>query len=82
MKKYFASLNSELILLGHQTEVDNQIKKICIFRVGDIISYPNQPAEERSYLEVGTLTYSNGIDFVAEDNTCYTGPHTVCLEIV
>tara|TARA_B100000424_G_scaffold197039_1_gene154329 strand:- start:5834 stop:13921 length:8088 start_codon:yes stop_codon:yes gene_type:complete len=40
-----------------------------IFRVGDIISYPNQPAEEFGYLEVGNLTYSDGIDFVAEDTS-------------
>ena len=40
-----------------------------IFRVGDIISYPNQPAEEVGYLEVGNLTYSDGIDFVAEDTS-------------
>ena len=40
-----------------------------IFRVGDIISYPNQPTEEVGYLEVGNLTYSDGIDFVAEDTS-------------
>ena len=40
-----------------------------IFRVGDIISYPNHPTEEVGYLEVGNLTYSDGIDFVAEDTS-------------
>ena len=40
-----------------------------IFRVGDIIKYPNQPEEEARYLEIGTLTYSDGIDFVAEDTS-------------
>ncbi|AIX20550.1 structural protein [Synechococcus phage ACG-2014e] len=37
-----------------------------IFRVGDIVSYPNQPADEVLFLEVGTMTYSNGSEFVSE----------------
>jgi hypothetical protein len=37
-----------------------------IFRVGDIVSYPNQPADEAFFLEVGTMTYSNGSEFVSE----------------
>ena len=40
-----------------------------IFRVGDFIKYPNQPDEEANYLEVGKVTYTNGIDFVAEDTS-------------
>ena len=40
-----------------------------IFRVGDFIKYPNQPDEEANYLEVGKITYSNGVDFVAEDTS-------------
>ena len=39
-----------------------------IFRVGDFIKYPNQPDEEANYLEVGKITYTNGIDYV-EENT-------------
>jgi hypothetical protein len=38
-----------------------------IFRVGDFVKYPTQPEEEASYLEIGQITYSNGIDFVSED---------------
>jgi len=34
--------------------------------VGDIVSYPNQPADEVLFLEVGTMTYSNGSEFVSE----------------
>ncbi len=37
-----------------------------IFRVGDIVSYPNQPADEVLFLEVGTMTYSSGSEFVSE----------------
>jgi hypothetical protein len=37
-----------------------------IFRVGDIVSYPNQPADEAFFLEVGTMTYSSGSEFVSE----------------
>ncbi len=54
-------------LFSRNSVVADQVADI--FRVGDIISYPNQPAEEAGYLEVGTLTYSNGIDFVAEDTS-------------
>jgi len=40
-----------------------------IFRVGDFVKYPNQPDEENAYLEVGKVTYTNGLDFVAEDTS-------------
>jgi len=40
-----------------------------IFRVGDIISYPNQPDDEAFFMEVAKVTYSNGVDFVAEDTS-------------
>ena len=39
-----------------------------IFRVGDFIKYPNQANDEASFLEVKTITYTNGIDYVS-DNT-------------
>ena len=40
-----------------------------IFRVGDIISYPNQPAGEEFFMEVSKVTYTNGVDFVEEDTS-------------
>ena len=40
-----------------------------IFRVGDFVKYPNQSDEENAYLEVGKVTYTNGLDFVAEDTS-------------
>ena len=40
-----------------------------IFRVGDFVKYPNQPDEEKSYLEVGKVMYTNGLDFVGEDTS-------------
>ena len=40
-----------------------------IFRVGDFVKYPNQPEIENAYLEVGKVTYTNGLDFVAEDTS-------------
>ena len=46
---------------------DQQLQDI--FRVGDFIKYPNQPDEEANYLEVGKITYTNGVDFVAEDTS-------------
>ena len=40
-----------------------------IFRVGDYVKYASQDDVEASYLEVGSITYSNGIDFVSEDSS-------------
>ncbi len=40
-----------------------------VFRVGDFAKYPNQPDEEAKYLEVGKVTYTDGVDFVAEDTS-------------
>ena len=40
-----------------------------IFRVGDIISYPNQPDDEALFMEVQRVSYTNGVDFVAEDTS-------------
>ena len=40
-----------------------------IFRVGDIISYPNQPDDEAFFMEVSKVSYTNGVDFVAEDTS-------------
>jgi len=54
-------------LFNRNASVINQIKDI--FRVGDLIKYPNQPDVEASYLEVGKLTYRNGIDFVSDDTS-------------
>ena len=40
-----------------------------IFRVGDIVSYPNQPTDEVLFLEVGSMTYTNGSEFVPESTS-------------
>ena len=52
---------------NRNANTDQQLQDI--FRVGDFIKYPNQPDEEANYLEVGKITYTNGIDFVAEDTS-------------
>ncbi len=54
-------------LYNRNAVVGDQIADI--FRVGDFIKYPNQPDEEANYLEVGKITYTDGIDFVAEDTS-------------
>ena len=54
-------------LYNRNAVVGDQIADI--FRVGDFIKYPNQPDEEANYLEVGKVTYTNGIDFVAENTS-------------
>ena len=47
-----------------------------IFRVGDFIMHPDaDETNERAYLEVGTITYTNGTEFVAE-NTSKNGSAT------
>jgi len=40
-----------------------------IFRVGDIVKYPNQANDEASFLQVGKVKYDNGIDFVSDDTS-------------
>ena len=41
-----------------------------IFRVGDFIMHPDaDETNERAYLEVGTITYTNGTEFVAENTS-------------
>jgi len=54
-------------LYNRNSVVGDQIADI--FRIGDFIKYPNQPDEEANYLEVGKITYSNGVDFVSEDTS-------------
>ena len=44
--------------------VDDQLNDI--FRVGDLISYPNQPVDEASFIEISHVSYSDGIDFISE----------------
>jgi len=55
------------VLYNRNAVVGDQIADI--FRVGDFVKYPNQPDEEKSYLEVGKVTYTNGLDFVGEDTS-------------
>ena len=40
-----------------------------IFRVGDFIKYPNQPDDEARFWEIGSIEYTNGINFVAENTS-------------
>ena len=54
-------------LYNRNSVVGDQIADI--FRVGDFAKYPNQPDDEANYLEVGKVTYTNGLDFVAEDTS-------------
>ena len=37
-----------------------------IFRVGDIISYSGQDAEEQLYLEVSKISYSDGVEYTSD----------------
>ena len=63
---YTDAINTN-VLYNRNAVTGDQI--VDIFRVGDFIKYPNQPDEEASYLEVGKLSYTNGIDFVREDRS-------------
>jgi hypothetical protein len=40
-----------------------------IFRVGDILSYQDQPNDEYNFIEISKITYSNGIDFVSDNQS-------------
>ena len=44
--------------------VDAQLDDI--FRVGDLLSYPNQPEDEARFIEVSGVEYTTGVDFIAE----------------
>ena len=37
-----------------------------IFRVGDILSYPDQPEVEQEFIEVSKVSYTNGVDYIAD----------------
>ena len=37
-----------------------------IFRIGDLVSYENQPSDTKSFLEVKSIEYSDGVLFVPE----------------
>ena len=63
----FTSRIIDNVLYNRNAVTGDQIADI--FRVGDFIKYPNQPDEENAYLEVGKITYTNGLDFVAEDTS-------------
>jgi len=40
-----------------------------IFRVGDIIYYDNIPAGEEKFLEIGTMLFTNGIEYSPENSS-------------
>ena len=40
-----------------------------IFRVGDILSYVDQPGDEYNFIEVSKVSYSNGVDFISENQS-------------
>ena len=37
-----------------------------IFRVGDILSYPDQPTDEYEFIEVSKVSYETGVDFISD----------------
>mgnify|MGYP003140741956 CR=1 FL=1 len=58
-----------MIILDSQSftrnaSVDAQLDDI--FRVGDLISYPNQPEDESRFIEVSSIEYTDGVDFISE----------------
>jgi len=52
---------------NRNADVNDQLTDI--FRVGDYIKYPNQPDGEALLLEIGSIEYTNGIDFVPENTS-------------
>lgn len=37
-----------------------------IFRVGDLVSYPGQPSDEKLFLQIKEIDYTNGVSFVGD----------------
>lgn len=54
-------------LFNRNAVVTDQINDI--FRIGDFVKYPNQPDNEASFLEIGRISYENGIDYVSENTS-------------
>lgn len=40
-----------------------------IFRVGDILSYQDQPSDEHNFIEISRITYSDGIDYISDNQS-------------
>ena len=55
------------VLFNRNAVTNDQLSDI--FRVGDILTYPNQPDDEAYFLEVGKVSYSNGVEFVSENTS-------------
>jgi hypothetical protein len=51
-------------LFTRNADVDSQQEDI--FRVGDLISYPDQDPSEQQFIEISQVEYSTGIDFTSE----------------
>lgn len=54
-------------IFNRNATVTSQISDI--FRVGDFVKYPNQPDAEKSFWEVGKVSYRNGVNFVSENTS-------------
>jgi hypothetical protein len=54
-------------VFNRNADVNDQLNDI--FRVGDIVKYPNQPDDEALLLEIGSVEYTNGYDYVAENTS-------------
>ena len=55
------------VLFNRNAVVNAQVADI--FRVGDFVKYPDQPDDEASFLEISTISYTNGVEFVAENTS-------------
>ena len=40
-----------------------------VFRVNDIISYTNQPADEYGWLEISKISYTDGVEFTSDNQS-------------
>ena len=63
----FAGRIQDNAAFSRNSVVNDQVADI--FRVGDIVSYPNQPTDKVLFLEVGSMTYTNGSEFVPESTS-------------
>ena len=55
------------VLFNRNAVVNDQVKDI--FRVGDFVKYPNQADSEASFLEIGRISYTDGVDYVSDDTS-------------
>lgn len=68
---YATNTNSPFTRITYDTTVNNPaiVQQPDIMRVGDLVSYDNQPITEKVFLEIKNIDYTDGILYVSETSS-------------